>query len=257
MTVMGFEPHANVINGRRVRASRFEKRSLLPVSAACVVANGVRQTLGELLGATVAVRLLEPVLPAREAWSQICAGAIVFAISGESSDAALVLRAEDALALAGAALGERIEGFRRLSPIENELIVRMARALSGTLAAVCGAPRTAAPSTLRELTGFTTYFELIVEEPVGARIGVALSREPRPAVHPGIVPDSLNALEVELLVEAAHAYMSAAEIANVRAGQVVMFDSVLGDAAIVRAGETIVGRGECGEMAMRRVVFLR
>ena len=96
MTVMGFEPHANVINGRRVRASRFEKRSLLPVSAACVVANGVRQTLGELLGATVAVRLLEPVLPAREAWSQICAGAIVFAISGESSDAALVLRADDA-----------------------------------------------------------------------------------------------------------------------------------------------------------------
>ena len=39
-------------NGRRVRRARFVDRSLLPVAAACVVANGVRETLAALLHAS-------------------------------------------------------------------------------------------------------------------------------------------------------------------------------------------------------------
>jgi len=257
MKVLGFEPRGCVTSGRRVRAGRFETRSMLPVSAACVVANAARQTLAELLGIPVTLRLLEPVLPSREAWAHICDGALMYAVNGEQCDAAFVLRRDDALALAGAALGERLEDPRDLSAIESELIARMVRALSGALAAVCGAQRGATLSKIFALAGFTTYFELIVAEPVPARIGIALSREPRPAVHPAIVPEALRVVDLELCVELAHAFAPATSVMRLRAGQVVSFDTALGAAAIVRAGETIIAHGDCGEIESRRVVCLR
>src|SRR5579872_5050025 len=122
MKVLGFERSGCMVTGHRVRASRFETRSLLPVSAACLVANAARQTLSELFGAAVSLRLLEPVLPDGDAWACICDGALMYAVRGERCDGAFVLRRNDAVALAGAALGERVECSRALSVIENELI---------------------------------------------------------------------------------------------------------------------------------------
>jgi len=71
VTVLGFEPLATVIDGRRIRKMRFESRSALPISAACVVANGVRELLGELIGAALSLRLLVPLLPDVRAWNAI------------------------------------------------------------------------------------------------------------------------------------------------------------------------------------------
>ena len=257
MNVIGFDPVSRMMHGRRVRALRFATRSMLPVSAACVVANGARQTLADLLGSPVTLRLLEPVLPSREAWAHVCDGALMYAVRGEQSDAAFVLRHDDALALAGAALGERVEDRRPLSVIESALISRMAGAMSGALAAVCGMQRAGRVSKVSKLEGFTTYFELIVEQPVSARIGVALSREPRPAVHPAITFELLRSVDLELSAELAHTFLPAASVMGLRPGQVIAFDTALEEAGILRAGERVLARGDCGQVETRRVVCLR
>lgn len=257
MKMLGFERRCSVVCGRRVRASLFESRSALPVAAACLVANSARETLAGLFGAPVSLRLLEPVLPDGAGWKCIGADAQIFGVSGESADAAFVLRRDDALALAGATFGERVQGTRPLSAIETELLARVVSALGGTLAPICGAREGSRMLRMSRLDGFLTYFEIILEEPVQARIGIAISREPQPRVVPGIGVGDLKGIEVELSVEIAHGFLSAASILRLRPGDLVTFDSALGDRAFLRAEDAIIARGECGELNGRAVLTVQ
>jgi hypothetical protein len=52
--------------------------------------------------------------------------------------------------------------------------------MAANLASVCGAIAEFSVERVAALDAFVTYFELLLEEPVAARIGVALSREPTP-----------------------------------------------------------------------------
>ena len=111
---------------KAVRAARFETRSMLPISAACVVANGVRETLSSLLRVSVGVRLFEPSIPSPQAWPAILERARLYRLRGHVADAAIVLRPVDAAALAAALFGEsHPAGARDLSPIECDVIDRM------------------------------------------------------------------------------------------------------------------------------------
>jgi len=257
MKTLGFERRCIVVCGRRVRASLFESRSALPISAACLVANAARETLAGLFGAPVSLRLLEPVLPDGAGWNCICADAQIFGVRGESADAAFVLRRDDALALAGATFGEHVQGRRPLSAIETELLARVVSALGGTLAPVCGAREGSRMSRMSTLDGFLTYFEIILEEPVQARIGIAMSREPQPQVVPGVDVRDLDSIELDLSVEIAHGFLSAASILVLRPGEFIKFDSTLGDRAFLRAEDAIIARGECGEMDGRAVLAVQ
>src|SRR5581483_6851758 len=116
----------------------------------------------------------------------------------------------------------------------------------GALRPVCGATEMNRISRISALDGYVTYFEMIVETPVASRIGVALSREPSMKRGTPIVPAALQSVELTLTVEAAHGSLPASAVAQLRAGDVVMFDSRLGEAASVRLGETIVARGQGG-----------
>lgn len=256
MKKLGFARRCCVVNGRRIRPSLFESRSTLPVSAACLVANTARQTLSELFGAAVSLQLLEPVLPDRAAWSDIGADALVFALRGEHADAAIVLRSEDALALACAALGEVPSGPRELSGVESELAARIAGALSSSLAPICGLRESSMQRT-KMLEGYLAYFELIVEQPVAARIGIALSREPVPPIAAGLKVGDLHEIEIRLSVEIAHAFLPAASIVSLRAGQLVKLDSALGDSARALAGGALLARGQCGEFGARRALAVQ
>lgn len=174
----------------RVRKAVFGRRSALPASAACVVANGVRETLASLLRTSVAIRLLEPGIPSAAAWPAILKGTDLYRVRGALADAAIVLRRGDALALAAALFGERPapQRERELSPIERDLLERAIRAMAAHLGAVCGTRETLLPERVARIEGFATYFELLLEGPVVARIGIALSREP--------VPESRNCFEI-------------------------------------------------------------
>jgi len=254
---LGFERRCRIVGGRRVRASLFESRSTLPVSAACLVANAARQTLAGLFGTAVTLRLLEPVLPDRAGWGCIGADARIFAVRGENADAAFVLRREDALAIAGAAFGERVAGQRALSAIEAELLARVVSALCETLGPVCGARKDSRISRTSNLDGYVTYFEIILEEPVEARIGIAMSREPSPHVVSAFRADDLEGIELDLSVEIAHGFLSAASIVMLRPGELVKLDSALGERALLHAETTIVAQGESGWMNGRAVLVVQ
>src|ERR1700734_1263613 len=127
-------------SGRRLKRARFEARSALPISAACVVANGVRETLSSLLGVPVAMRLFAPSIPSPHAWQAILDNARLYRVRGNVADAAIVLRAADANGLSAALFGESGNGAaqRSLSPIECDVLDRMVASIAANLGAVCG-----------------------------------------------------------------------------------------------------------------------
>lgn len=167
---------------KRVRYLRFDRRSSLPTSAACVVANGARETLSALLDAPATLRLCEPSIPSPRAWPAIARDALLYRVRGAVADAALVFGAADAASLAAGVFGEAqcSEGARALSAIESEMLDRTVAALAANLTAVCGPRDGRRVERIADLAGFVTYFELMIEEPIAARIGVALSRDPAP-----------------------------------------------------------------------------
>ena len=144
------------------------------------IANGVRETLASLIGAPVAMRLFEPAIPSPRAWSTIVCDAALYRVRGNVADAAVVLRAPQACALAAAIFGERSEqpARRELSPLENEVVERVVKAIAANLGVVCGARDVLTVERVTGIASFVSYFELLVEAPVAARIGIALSREP-------------------------------------------------------------------------------
>lgn len=187
----------------------------MPLSAACVVANGVRETLGSLLRGAVSVRLLDPSIPAPPAWQAILRDARLYRIRGSVADAAVVLRPADAAALAAALFGEShagAKGERPLSPFECDVLDRMVHAIAANLTAVCG-PRDGRPAErVAGLDGFITYFELLIEEPAAARIGIALSRDPS--------PEARGCLDVEHLAAVRLTTRASLDLGNIEAAAV-------------------------------------
>ncbi len=247
---LAFDRQSENCNGRRVRRACFERRSSLPVSAACVVANGVRETLGALLATPVSLRLLEPVIPDAEAWNAVCADAQLFAVRGQLCDAAFVLRPQDALALASSAFGEQTGASRRLSAVEQEVLVRALRGVAGALAPVCGRE----PSPLErilDIRGYVTYFELLVERPVQARIGIALSADPASRGSATLRIEDLLDIQVELSVEFARGRLPAAAFLDLRPGANVPMTTRIGEPGRLRLGGAVLARGECGALGER------
>ena len=255
MNALGFERCGALRSGRRIRRARFERRSLLPVSAASLVANSMRETLAAMLGVPVTLRLLEPSIPDPGAWAAITEGAQAFAVRASLCEASLVLRPRDALSLAAAAFGEPDVGERPLSVIENRAVERIAGSLAASLSAVCGTAASA-PERRASLDGFVTYFELLLERPVQARIGVALSKEPATPPVPGIRLEHLLDVEVELSAVLASGSLRASQLLDLGPGAEVPMKTKMGEPGLLRLGDTVVGKGECGALGGRSAMVL-
>lgn len=245
-----FEPRGESAGGRNVRRARFRPRSEMPVSAACVIANAVRESLGAALATPVSLRLLAPVLPSREAWEKICNGALLYRARGSLADACFVMRMADARALAAAAFGEADTYARDLSRVERELLDRLARSLGGALAHACGRD-VAAPERILDISGYTTYFELLLERPVRARLGVALSRETPPQGGPTLRPDDLLGVELEVRAQLSHGALPAAAFLDLRPGVIVPMMTKIGEPGVLLTDGTRLARGECGSRGQR------
>jgi hypothetical protein len=165
---------------KRIHKPVFGSRSALPTSAACVVANGVRETLTSLFGMPVELLLVEPSIPPPPAWLTILKNAVLYRVRGRIADAAIVLRSLDALALTTGLFGERqsVNVDRELSPIERDVLDRTVNAIAVHLSSVCGTREDRCVERVATIQGYASYFELILEKPVTARIGFSLSREP-------------------------------------------------------------------------------
>jgi flagellar motor switch/type III secretory pathway protein FliN len=256
MNMLAFEREATMENGRRIRRVKFERRSALPVSAACVVANGVRETLGAVLAAPVSLRLLEPLIPDAQGWHAICAQARMYAVRGNVADAAFILRPRDALALAAAAFGETPGDLRALSPVEQEVTLRALRAVGASQAPVCGREMSALEPIL-DINGYVTYFELLMEQPVPMRLGVALSRDPAQRGAGTLRAADLLDVEIELSVEFARGTMSAARFLGLGSGENVPMNTKVGEPALLKTAGTVLARGECGALGERSVMIVK
>lgn len=256
MKTLAFERTVEVVNGRRVRRASFVRRSSLPVSAACVVANGVRETLSAVLPAPVSLRLLEPAIPDAGAWAAICDGARMYGVRGAIADAAFILRPADALALAAAAFGESPHEDRALSPLEREVVMRALRTAAGALSSVCG--RELSPlEPILDVRGYVTYFELLVERPTPLRMGIALSRDPAPLAAAALRIEDLLDVQVELGVQFARGSIDAAAFLDLRPGANVPMKTRVGEPALLVAAGTVLARGECGALGERNALIVK
>jgi hypothetical protein len=232
--------------GRRVRSIAFKEQSALPVSAACVVASAVRETLATLFGEPVAMKLYAPVIPSADAWSAIARDATIYRLRTAGADAAVIIRPPDASALAGAAFGEREARATALSGIEETVLARTVQAIALQFGPICGGTMSE-PVLERQpdLFGFVTYFELQIERPVYARVGIALSRDPVPETHPGIGLDDVMDVPIELCVRLDMGQYPTTEVGALEPGAVLAVPAGVLRGALVLAGRTL-GTGECG-----------
>ena len=237
-------------HGKRIRSAQFEERSAMPVPAACAVAAGVREALAAMLGSPVDVRLLEPVVPSPQAWAAIVAGALLYRVRGDLADAAIVLRKPDALALAAGAFGEAAAGARtpprELSAMERDVLDRAVAAFAGCLRAACGPGEPAAFERVASIAGFVTYFELIVERPVEARIGIALSRDPLREPVAGLRLADLAGIPIAASVVVDVGSIPAGTAASLRAGTILPIPRTSAlRGRLCLAGRTLA-EGTCG-----------
>lgn len=225
-----------------VRKAALEDRSLLPVSAACLVANGMRERLTTLCGTAVELRLLPPSLPHGSAWEAILRDARLYHVRGALCDAAIVLRPRDSEILAALLFGElRAElSGRTLSPLETEVARRAAGTLSPTLAAVCGEIQ---GDTQTHCTSFATYFELQLVEPAELRIGIALSREPHVLAAPSLRLTELHDVALDGSVELRLEPSPAHAVAALAAGDILVSTEAGG---VLRVNGLVVTHGACG-----------
>jgi len=234
---------------KRVRAAKFQARSGLPVSAGCVVANGVRETLSSLLGAPVGMRLFEPCIPSPQAWNTLLRDARLYRVRGVVADAAIVLRAVDAAALAAMLFGEAQTAEpqeRRLSPLECDVVDRVANAIAANLGTVCGARENHFVGRVPAIIGFATYFELLVTDPVVARIGIALSRDPEPESGARLDVGLLCGIRVMVRVLLHLGSTDVAAVARLAPGNVMSFSETGLPRCVLLVGGRGILRGSCG-----------
>lgn len=257
MRYLGFSPRSDWVSGKRIRKTGFEERSLFPTSAACLVANGVRELLSRVFGTETHVKLLEPRIPSPQAWVAIARDARCFRLRGNACDAAIVLARRDIASLARAAFGEFDANDAPLSTVEASVFDRALASLAGAFAPACGF-RGDPPAfeELQALHGFATYFDLVVERPVRLRLGVALSREPAPPVAGTLSPSQLLDVDLELTATLDACVLPARALTALHPGQFVPIT----DGTVLRGTLSLAGvpiaRGECGVRSGRYAVAL-
>jgi len=224
------------------REIQWEQRSLVPLSAAALVAANVRERLQGALGA-VEVRLFAPRIPDDDGWAALRAGARIDGVRGPLGAAAFVTRPEELRSLVGLAFGVAIPNGRALSVVETQVFERFLRLIAPALAPLCGGGN-AAPEPMGERR-FSSYFELLVEGGACGRLGIALESEPQPSAP--------HAAPIERIAHLELALHARAECAQMRAGEIAAW--ALGTLVPLRRREiTLVADGEAlarGELGVR------
>ena len=232
---------------KRIRKPVFGPRSALPPSAACVVANGVRETLTSILSSPVEMRLFEPSIPALPAWPAIVKDAVLYRVRGSIADAAIVLRSVDALSLVAALFGEGfVHRQRELSPIERDVLDRTVNAIAAHLGSVCGTRESRCVERVGAIEGYATYFELLLEEPVAARIGIALSRDPSPEPREYVEVAHLAAVSLTVRAMLDLGRIPSRAVAGLRPGSILTLRPYDLQRCTLRAHGRSLARGACG-----------
>jgi hypothetical protein len=235
--------------GRRIRDARFVRTSGVALSTACVVANGMRETLRALFGEAVAAELGEVAAIDADAWSALARDAELLVVSGNAADAALVLDPRDARRLVLRAFGEdATRDDTSHSALERRAYERILAALAGALDPLCG-ERRGPPRPAHAGDGaWTSYFDVRIRAPIDVRIGVAVAREATPV--PPVVSRPAAALDAIPLVLDARVELAPLTLAALAALRVGAFlpttTTEAGVAVSLNVDGLCAARGVCG-----------
>ena len=235
------------IDGRDIREAGFAARSTIPLSALCVVANGMREHLRRLLGAAIDVTVGEATPLCDNARECLAVRTHCFLTRGRTSDVLLFINELDARRLLAFAFGEK-DGRRQLSPLECSALGRLVHELALLLDPLC-AERQASPSPVdaKQIARCVTYVDMRIGAPVDAVLGIGLTHEP-PAdqIGPTISADQLLGVECEVRAEIARGSMTAERLAYLAPGEMVRMDTKVGAEAMLKVAGLVIARGRGG-----------
>ncbi|HEV3156960.1 MAG TPA: FliM/FliN family flagellar motor C-terminal domain-containing protein [Candidatus Baltobacteraceae bacterium] len=239
--------------GRRVARPMFRTRSTLPLSAACVVANGAREQLSRLLGREVDAELIEPTIPSGQARAILFANARIVCVRGRVGDAFVIVRPEDARRMVCIAFDEKERvASDPLSEIERQTLERVLGALVPLCASLCGAVVKGEYSAEADAHArCATYFEVRILGDLPFALGFGLSRDPIEELGRRITMEHLAQTTLAVRGELAKGRVALRKLTKLEVGSIVPFESVLDDMGRLVVGRRAIARGTCGVAAGR------
>ncbi len=234
--------------GCAVRPALFALRPTLPLSAASIVANGVRENLAQLLGRECEVELLEPIVPGVEERRVLVGGALVWRARGRRADGFVILRPAEAANLAALAFGETLRSpAAPLSELERETLSRLLRGLAPLCASLCGTLGPAGPERAEAAAAeIAVYFEVRTLAPPHAAIGFGVSVDPPEETAAPLTLADLSELEFRGSVRFATGTLAVPQFARLARGTVVPFETPLDAPSSLIVGGIPLVRGTAG-----------
>lgn len=233
------------------RTLRFVPRASVPLEAACAVANGIRETLRELLGECDLV-LGEPAALVPSAWALLARESLLFLTRGCATDVVIVLPHRDARRLVLRAFGESDalpDGA--CSALEVHALERIAARCAAAFDPLCRG-RGEGPRSVRthDVPACTAYFDLRVHAPLPLTLGIAIVRDlPDPGPAALLAPRTLEALTVDVRAVFAEGILDAAGFVELRPGSVVRLETKVGALASLNLGAGRLATGVAGVVA--------
>jgi hypothetical protein len=244
----------------RVRRLRFVPRSSIPLAAACVVANGIRETLRELLGEPCEMVLGEPAALDGAAWGLLARDALLYLTHGRQTDVVLVLPRTDARRLVLRAFGEgEALPDAACSALELHALERIAARCSAACDPLCaerrGGSRAVQP---HDVPACSAYVDLRVSAPLRLTLGVAIVRDlPDPGPSGALAPAALEPVALEARAVFAEGTIDAAAFVALRPGDVVKLETKVGAPASLNVAARPLATGVPGLVGARSAFLVR
>jgi hypothetical protein len=237
-----------------VRALRFAPRASIPLEAACLVANGIRETFRELLGEQCELVLGQPAALEAGAWSLLARDAFLFLTRGRQTDIVLVLPQRDARRLVLRAFGEGDElPDAACSALEVHAVERIAARCAATFDPLCAERRGGSRAVrAHEIPPCVAYFDVRVAAPVPLTLGIGIVRDlPDPGPSGALSPRALDAVALEARAVFAEGVLDAATFVRLTPGDVVRLDTKVGAPASLNIAGRRLASGVAGVVAAR------
>jgi flagellar motor switch/type III secretory pathway protein FliN len=241
-------------DARGVRRVRFVPRASIPLGAACLVANGLRETLRELLGERCELTIGEPAAIGPDAWDTLSREAHCFLTHGRQTDIVLVVPHGHARTLVLRAFGEgEPPAAPTLSALELQAVERIAARCAAAFDPLCAERRGASTRVVAgAVPACVAYFDVRVQLPVPLEIGIGIVRElPDPGPTGAISAGHLAHVPVELRAEFATGTIDVATLLRLEPGDVIRLESQVGADMSLKIGGRQVASGTAGVTAGR------
>ncbi len=219
------------------------------------VARGLATHLGRVLHAEISLRILEPSLIETGWLVPLFEAGVVQGWRGQFGELATVMDVASAQACAGAALGA--PGAPRggpLSPLEREVARGVVASALPALRPLCG-------EIQGEASVAPAAGDLFVEFALGPVPAASLALALHPSLPtlpgPALEVESLAEVPMTLSVDLARGGLALGELAALSVGDVLVFDTQVGDGAVLNVGGQAAFIGDAGIKGSRAAFAVR